>query len=379
VFVPSSDELARAVGQLIDGYAHNDDDTVAGCLDALAAAPQPFYDEPRHRWLVTRHQHARLVLRNRGMSNDLTRAHATSRSAELARRLVPHAPSLLFLDPPLHTRLRHVLARHFTLAAARARHVPLVDSYLAALDGAGETRPFRVGRDAVHPICLAETLHALGLDPVSDVGGFVDDLYAVNSLFDLNIGDGRLAAARAASERVRRYVASALAESALGRTLRQADIPSDVAVSTVEFMLRSGVVTTGSLLIAALSEVVTCGAPRPVRDGEHLLVTHSPTLDTGRITTRATHLHGPTIPAGNTVIILLAAANRDLLRQTPAAVGNHLVFGAGRHRCLASHLVRAHLEALTQAVATVRMDPSRRDVTPHRTPTFRGLREVAFS
>ena len=92
-----------------------------------------------------------------------------------------------------------------------------------------------------------------------------------------------------------------------------------------------------------------------------------------RRATRDTELGGQKIGAGDLIVTYLSAADLDprefpdpgkfdLARENKA----HLIFGAGPHRCLGSHLARIELQALYQVVLEklpeFRLDPERRPV-----------------
>ncbi|ADP81387.1 cytochrome P450 [Pseudofrankia inefficax] len=90
----------------------------------------------------------------------------------------------------------------------------------------------------------------------------------------------------------------------------------------------------------------------------------------GRRVTRDTSLSDVELKAGDQVLVLLAAANRDEHEfDEPVEVridrspNRHLSFGVGVHRCLGSHLARIELqvalEELLRRIPDYRLDPDR--------------------
>src|SRR5437879_5986651 len=93
----------------------------------IVADPYPYYRELRERdpihrwrpdaWLLARHRDVVSVLRDRSLSNKLrqtTTGDARPRRVTFRRRKgLGIQPSMIFLDPPDHTRLRTLVERAF--------------------------------------------------------------------------------------------------------------------------------------------------------------------------------------------------------------------------------------------------------------------------
>ncbi|MGN6722063.1 MAG: cytochrome P450, partial [Marmoricola sp.] len=89
-----------------------------------------------------------------------------------------------------------------------------------------------------------------------------------------------------------------------------------------------------------------------------------------RETTRDVTIRDTTIPAGEKVLMLYAAANRDPREFGPTAdeldirreVGRHLAFSSGPHFCIGNHLARLQarvaLEELLAVVPQIAVDAS---------------------
>ena len=199
----------------------------------------------------------------------------------------------------------------------------------------------------------------------------------------------------AASEEVKAYVAGILAERR--REPRQ-DLISDLAeaemdgerlsdeeiFSFVRLLLPAGVETTyrsmGNLLFTLLSNADQLDAVRADRGLvaqciEESLRLETPLLNITRLATVDTELSGVPIPAGSTVMLMLAAANREEDRYTDpdrfdtwrAEPKPHISFGHGPHACLGIHLARLEmrvaLNLLLDRLPGLRLDPAGDD--PH--------------
>jgi cytochrome P450 len=86
-------------------------------------------------------------------------------------------------------------------------------------------------------------------------------------------------------------------------------------------------------------------------------------------------IRGAEISAGDTVIALISAANAELVGRGGPIAG-HLVFGAGAHRCLGERLVRMQVEAAMAAAEGCPVKVTAVKPVSHRTPSFRGYREI---
>jgi cytochrome P450 len=199
----------------------------------------------------------------------------------------------------------------------------------------------------------------------------------------------------AASQEVKEYVAEILADR---RSERRDDVISDLAYaeldgehlsddeifSFVRLLLPAGVETTyrstGNLLLTLLSnpeQLESVRADRSLlpRAIEEALRFEVPLLNITRLATTDTEIGGVPVPAGSTVMLMLAAANReedrytdpdhyDLFRPEPKP---HISFGGGPHVCLGMHLARMEMrvavDLLFDRLPGLRLDPAGDD--PH--------------
>jgi len=198
-----------------------------------------------------------------------------------------------------------------------------------------------------------------------------------------------------ASQEVKEYVAKILEDR---RHHPREDLISDLAhaeldgehlsdeeiFSFVRLLLPAGVETTyrstGNLLLTLLLDSEQLRAVRADRSLmakaiEEALRYETPLLNITRLATKDTEIDGVPIPEGSTIMLMLAAANReenrypdpdrfDIGREDPKP---HISFGNGPHLCLGIHLARMEmrvaLNLLFDRLPDLRLDPEADD--PH--------------
>ncbi len=154
--------------------------------------------------------------------------------------------------------------------------------------------------------------------------------------------------------------------------------------SFVRLLLPAGVETTyrstGNLLFTLLSDPGQLDSVRSDRSLvaqtiEESLRFETPLLNITRLATRNTEIDGVPIPAGSTIMLMLAAANREETRYADPDrfdIGRgdpkpHISFGHGPHVCLGIHLARMEmrvaLNLLLDRLPNLRLDPE--DDDPH--------------
>ncbi|MCU1354572.1 MAG: cytochrome, partial [Acidimicrobiales bacterium] len=120
---------------------------------------------------------------------------------------------------------------------------------------------------------------------------------------------------------------------------------------------------------------------------EELLRFDPPSHYQGRVTTAPVTLHGETLPAGATVLLVNGAANRDPdVFERPEQfvverqIERHLAFGHGIHYCLGASLARLETRVALQSVLArfPHYEIDRAGVERFRS-NIRGLSKVPFS
>jgi cytochrome P450 len=346
------------------------------------------------------------VLRHPSSASDRLKSAVTQREIAKGAPARPFGqPGFLFLDPPDHTRLRKLAQQAFAPKRVRALEagiVSMVDSLLDRIAAAGR---FDVIADLAHPlpvtvICRmlgvptddepefsrASALLAQGLDPFTTFTGEVSDTF-----------QERLKA----GHWLRGYLADLIEErratpredliTALIAAEEDGDqLTTEEIVATCNLLLIAGHETTVNLIANAILAMLrhpqhwAALATDPGRASsiiEETLRWDPPVQMAGRYAADDVTIGDVAVPKGETMMVLLAAAQRDptaFERQDefdPDRDGiRHLAFGHGVHFCLGAPLARLEARVALSAV-TARFPNARLDGEPAYKPnvTLRGL------
>lgn len=316
------------------------------------------------------------------------RAHDVLSSAQGVTVWPARTPMMLTLDRPEHTRLRRLVAPHFTAAAALRRRPRMEEVAAAAID----RMLARPGADAVAelaiPLPVIVIADVLGI-PEHDVDrlkrwsdGIVEGFHVDDSLRAIPAG-ARVSWHLLALHRYLRRTLRRLGEtpdddvlSVLLASRGQDGLSEEELFWFALMLLVAGNETTtnllGSLLLALAQDPDAYARlraePALIPSAvEEALRWGSPVQGMYREATNEHVVRGGTVPAGARVLLLFGAANRDPARYpdpdrfvVDRAPDDHLAFGAGIHFCLGAHLAR--LEAtvvLEQLLARVaRIEPA---------------------
>jgi cytochrome P450 len=365
-----------------------------------------------HTWIVTRHAHIKAVAHDpRLRKGPVTEALVAALPAAVREAAAPFSDSIsrnmLRVDPPDHTRLRGLVSKAFTprtVEALRPRIERLVQDLLDAAGGAGG---MDVIRDLAYPLPAIVIMEMLGI-PAEDRDRFkawTDDQFAfLGGRFP---GDPLEPARRAGESTLAMndYLRGLIAErrrapradliSAMVAAEEQGDrLDEHELMATTALLLGAGHETTthliGNGLLALLRHEPELrrlqGEPALMPPAvEELLRYDGPVQFVNRIPAEAMDIGGVTIPAGDTIMLVIAAANRDpgqfpepdrleLSRQP----NDHLGFGFDRHFCLGAHLARVETQIALSALLTrfpdLALAAETFDWQPN--PLIRGLRSL---
>jgi len=280
---------------------------------------------------------------------------------------------MLTLNPPDHTRLRGLVSRAFTpstVEALRPDVVALCDGLLedmAELGGGGNS--VDVMRELAFPLPVAVIGELLGV-PGPDRPQFQALVRAATAILEPMSSLEELRAARTARIAMERYFADLIAErrrrpahDLLSELIAVSDgsdrLTEQEVMSTAILLFAAGFETTTNLigngLWALLCHPDQCRVLRSClhdpsalpRAVEELLRWDSPVQLDGRMALRDTEVAGRHIAAGEQVLTLLGAANRDPIRyEDPDTLdlgrdeGAPMSFGSGIHYCLGAALAR---------------------------------------
>ncbi|MGB3556580.1 MAG: cytochrome P450 [Jannaschia sp.] len=268
-----------------------------------------------------------------------------------------HTTSLVFNDPPLHTRVRRVLTGALTpraLDRLQPRLEALVDRLLDGLEG--EVDAIERFAAAI-PVEVIGDLLAVPPDERAPLRGWS---LAILGALEPTLTPAQEAAGNAAVTGFLAYLRDLVARrrarpgdpevDVLTRLLRGGELSEAELLHNCIFILNAGHETTTNLIGNALWLLDRHPDGRsgdPAAIVEEVLRMESPNQFGNRQTTAEVTLHGMTIPAGTDLHLCIGAANRDpQVFDAPDAfrpdrgTSRHLAFAAGPHICVGLTLAR---------------------------------------
>lgn len=363
------------------------------------------------RWALVRYAECFAFLRDPRLSS-------AGRVRLLLSRLLPETGSkfaeleralemwMLLLDAPEHTRLRKLMNQGFSPAvveALRAQVEAIVDGILDAAASAGATR-IDVVRDVAYPLPVRVIAEMLGV-PTSQHREFIDWTNALAVFLGSPLTNETAGAAQeavlAVTDFFRKIVADRRRHKGSDLVSLLIDIEEDGQVLTEEelyaqcvLLLFGGHETTRNLIGNGLYTLLKHPEemadlrrnPEIIRTAvEELLRYESPVQYVSRVAKEELEIAGLRVPAGDSVVFLLPAANRDPRKfEHPDRLSlrrlrnDHLAFGAGAHFCIGSQLAR--LEGQVAILKLLQKFPAMRLAAdpPEWVPNFniRGLKSL---
>ena len=370
-------------------------DVTAARLPWDAADPYPFYEARRRDgdvvwddtaggWLVLGYDAARAVLGGTGWTSDPLANPAARASMSMIGPEFTKA-SMLFADGTNHERLRGAVRDVFTRGAISAltTGIDAIATEVIAQPRPGE--PFEFMSQIALPLPVAVVGEWLDLDPARADSlrelspAIIRMLGTLADTAEVAEGFGAAAALMAdflpiAADR-RTYPGDDL----LSYIATDPELGLDDVVVTAILIAVAGHETTANLLgtglIRLLNEQVHTIDEATVTE---LLRLDGPVQSTVRTATEDQRIGGLDIAAGDSVVVAVAAANRDpamfsepsrfrLDRTGPAP----LSFGYGAHYCLGSVLARLELTVALRKILA-RQPVIAGDITWRDTPAIRG-------
>ncbi len=376
---------------------------------------EPVYWSPcLGQWIVTSFELVEEVLRQpRRFSNFgfdtgyIARLPAASRAEVTTLEHHFHQRGLIQADPPEHTRLRRALGGHFAARVVQRldeRIVAAVDELLDGREG-----DLDVITELAGPLPIRVIAELLGVDPEDRTGFPRWSDHAVQFFgaptpdpanarrLDADLVAWRALLVRLLDERRRAPRDDLL--SAVGELIEAGRVTLEEALFTCVHLLIAGHETTTNLIGNALfcllghpDELAAVNEDPALLPGaiEEVLRFEPPIQRIRRVAAETCELGGATIRAGDPVIPVLAAANRDparfdepdrfdVRRKPGLSAERHLSFGRGVHFCLGAPLAR--LEAPTAVRAVLERFPHAAlpaGFAPEWRPTInlRGLRSL---
>jgi hypothetical protein len=351
--------------------------TLAGADAAFVDDPYPTYaalreHDPVHAiapgsWLLTRYDDVLAVYRDARVSSDKQREFAPKFGA--TPLFEHHTHSLVFNDPPLHTRVRRLLVgalNQQAIARMEAGVVALVDSLIDRLQGLAEPDLIE---DFAARIPVEVIGNLLGV-PAAERGALRDWSLAILSALEPVPGAQVLARGNAAVEDFKAYLRVLVAE----RRRRPGDAQFDVLTRLIQgevggerltevellhnciFLLNAGHETTTNLIGNGAHALLTqrdqwqrlLDDPSLLGTAvEELLRFESPLQLNNRLCTAPMRIGEVELPEGSFITLAIGSANRDPLHfhdPDRLDVGRkpnpHLAFGQGAHACAGMNVAR---------------------------------------
>ena len=368
----------------------------------VLANPYPFYARLRerepvrwdpflHSWVVTSYAETVTVLSKYKAARTPTpeQLEAFGLSA-LGRYAETMLQQLMFTDAPRHTRLRALCMVAFTPARVEALRGRMRAVTEERLDGVAERGEMDAIADFAAPLPAMAMGALLGI-PFEDhtrlkalttsfvelmgnfdheperLKGSIISLLALREYFAEEIGRQRITPREG------------LIGSLLGADIEGARLTEEEIIANLILVLSGGQEETTNILGSGLLALLCHPAAlAEMRDDatvlasavEELLRFESPTQHTGRIAPEDTMLGGKEIKQGDTVTVVLAAANRDPLRfaeperlHLRRADNRHLAFGWAAHYCMGAPLIRMTMQvafpALLRRLKGLKLMPER--------------------
>lgn len=341
-------------------------------------------EEPVHwsaalgAWVVVRYADCAAVLQD----TERFSADPEREGAELGRRVAAHRRAMPFggaailghADGAEHSRLRAVVNRAFSARAVAARRETAAGLVRELLEGVRPGAPLEVMEGLARPLAVLTALAHFGVPREQGPAYFG----AANAVMRARV-DG-LDAPGAAEEAVAagRFLLGLLDEAAdggedtllgtIGQAVDGGEVTPEDAVMLAVHIALAGNIPTAMALGTALEALARFPEAReavlqdPTLAGEAVeeaLRRDSPTHAVPRFAVVDTELGGRRIRAGQQVLVMVGAANRDPERfEAPGEFRlerperRHLSFGVGPHFCLGAPLARAELsEAVREVLA----------------------------
>ncbi|CBG68952.1 MULTISPECIES: cytochrome P450 family protein [Streptomyces] len=316
--------------------------------------PKP--DAHHEVWLVVGYEEARAALADPRLSKDGSKIGMTFLDEELIGKY------LLVADPPQHTRLRGLISREFTgrrVERLRPRIQEITDSLLDAMVPRGRAD---LVESFAYPLPLTVICELLGVPEIDRAAFRKLSTEAVAPTSGESEYEAFVQLASYLGELIEDKRRSPPADDLLSALIRTTDEDGD-RLSPAELrgmafiLLVAGHETTVNLVTGAVHALLTHpGQLAEVRADPRLVdavveetLRHEGPVEnaTFRYAAEPLDIGGTTVPAGDAVLIGLAAADRDGARYPgPDAFDlhrdtrGHLAFGHGIHYCLGAPLAR---------------------------------------
>ena len=362
---------------------------------AMARNPYPIYAElraraPVHRnrlldaWVLSRHADVDAVLRDfRRFSNDQRKRDPVRRRRSTLPQ-IPY-PTILFLDPPDHTRLRALVNKAFTPKAVADLEPRIRRMTRTLLDAAADPNGFDLMETLANPLPVMVIADMLGV-PVEDRAQFREWSNQRARILEPTVGRREFRIAEEASKSLDAYFLSIIKARRI--------VPRDDIISALIHVEEAGDRLTEGEMLGLLRLLLVAGNEtttnligngmlallrhpeqlRALREDpgripaavEELLRFDSPVQASLRLVLEDCEVNGIPLRRDDNVLLLNGAANHDpAVFDHPERLdigrreNNHVAFGRGIHFCLGAPLARLEgrvaIEVLLERYPSLRL------------------------
>ena len=370
----------------------------------LLREKSPIHKNPDGSYVLTRYKEIVSVYRNFKIwsSDKKTEFGAKFGASPLFEH---HTTSVVFVDPPDHTRIRKVFQQAFTPKSIRGLEkdiIKLVDSYLITMH---EKKKFDFVSDFSFRLPVDVVCSVLGI-PSEDRGLIRDWAHKILGALEPKLTPKQLDEGSTAVVNFKQYLKDQIRFRKNHKDINKAheilsllieaeglELSETELLHQCIFMLNAGHETSTNMLSHGLNELINHGdqfellqkEPKRIDTAiDEILRFQPPIQINNRRCLETTMLEDVTIPEGTPVHMIIAGANRDPSQffepenfDISRSPNRHLSFGLGIHICAGINLAR--LEA---KVAFLRLMSSFKEINLLKKPNiakrirFREIKEM---
>lgn len=332
---------------------------------ALRSRDPIHWSQIMRAWVVSRYHDVDAVLRDHKRFSNDSRKRVSSRVPDMATSSTSE-PSMLFLDPPDHTRLRALVSKAFTPLAIEALETRIQAITEELLDQIDDPACFDVIQSIAYPLPVIVMAELLGVPAQDRVQFKIWSDQRARALEPTLTPTERQLAIRAGEEldayflgiiKQRRkepradLISSLISVEEQGDTLTQSEL-----LVMLRLLLVAGNETTTNLIGNGLLALLQHpDQMRMLRDDAALMegavaemLRYDPPVQIdARAALEDVEIAGRKAKRGQSVVLLIGAANRDaLVFSNPEQFNiqrqeaSHISFGRGIHHCLGAPLAR---------------------------------------
>ena len=353
-----------------------------------------YHNQERDLWVLSRFDDIQTVARD-------WRGFRSSPGVVLDDESDFYAPGgFVDQDPPLHDRLREVMAPYFSPKNIREFEQTARETTRELLEPFVETGEIDVAADLARPLPTRVICSWLGFPP--------DDHALLTTWFAAMLArvPGQVEAPQSAwdaNKAMRGYIAEAARDrektprddlmTVLVVGERDGRLSHDEVIGMAIFLFYAGIISTAGLISNSLLNLprfpdqlqrLASDASLIPAAVEELLRHEAPIQSLSRIAQQDSTFHGQTVPAESRILLIWGSANRDETRwEDPDRIDvmrdrkRHLAFGEGIHHCIGAPLARLEGKVAFEEILAVMPEYEiLGDYTRIYTPHERGLESL---